>query len=172
MNIVLSLKGKLWRRRDPIGWARSIGVKVGDDCRFLGISEVTFGSEPYLIKIGNHVTITDGVKFSTHDGGVWVFRYEHPDIDVFGPIEIGDNVFLGFNTVILPNVKIGSNCVIGAGAVVTRDIPNNSVAVGSPARVIRNTSEYLQKVDAIAMHIRKLSPEDKRARLERHFKIK
>ena len=50
---------------------------------------------------------------------------------------IGDNVWLGGNTVINPGVTIGNNVVIGAGSVVTRDIPADSVAAGNPARVIR-----------------------------------
>lgn len=53
------------------------------------------------------------------------------------PVTIGNNVWLGGNVVVLPGVTIGDNCTIGAGAVVTRDIPANSVAAGNPARVIR-----------------------------------
>lgn len=53
------------------------------------------------------------------------------------PITIGDNVWLGAQVCVLPGVTIGSNCVIGAGSVVTQDIPNNSLAVGNPCRVVR-----------------------------------
>ncbi len=171
MGFINSLRQRLARRKDPIAWARTQGVRVGKDCRFLGISDITFGSEPFLVQIGDHVTITDGVKFVTHDGGVWVFRPQHPNIDVFGPIQIGNNVFIGFNALILPNVRIGDNCVIGAGSVVTRDIPAGSVAVGSPAKVIRSTDEYWTRMQSQAMHIRNLSPSAKRAELERHFNL-
>ena len=61
---------------DPVSYARRIGVRVGRDCRLIGIDRATFGSEPYLVSIGDHGTITDGVRFITHDGGVWVFRKE------------------------------------------------------------------------------------------------
>ncbi len=106
-------------KKYPIDYARSLGVTVGDDCRFISIRSGmgTFGSEPYLINIGDHVTIAGNVQFVNHDGGVWVFRDKEPDIDVFGPIVIGDNVFIGYGAIIMPSVTIGSNCVIGAGFV-------------------------------------------------------
>jgi len=53
------------------------------------------------------------------------------------PIEIGDNVWIGGNTVINPGVKIGANTVIGSGSVVTKDIPENVVAAGNPCKLIR-----------------------------------
>ena len=59
-----------------------------------------------------------------------------------GPIEIGNNVWIGANAVILPKVKIGDNVVIGAGSVVTTDIPSNSVAVGNPCKVIKTKNPY------------------------------
>ena len=57
------------------------------------------------------------------------------------PVRIGDNVWIGGNTVILPGVTIGDNVVIGAGSVVTGDIPDNVIAVGNPCRVIRKITE-------------------------------
>ena len=54
---------------DPISYARHIGVRLGSDCRLLGIGRDTFGSEPYLVRIGDHVTVTAEVRFITHDGG-------------------------------------------------------------------------------------------------------
>jgi acetyltransferase-like isoleucine patch superfamily enzyme len=89
-----------------------------------------FSSEPYLITLGDRVSATR-VRFETHDGGVWVARSAHPQIDMVKPIVVGSNVFLGYGAIIMPGVTIGDNVVIGAGAVVTRDIPANSVAVRS-----------------------------------------
>ena len=60
-------------------------------------------------------------------------------------VRIGNNVFIGAKTTVLPNVKIGNNVVIGAGSIVTNDIPDNSLAVGNPARVIGSTDDYLKK---------------------------
>jgi acetyltransferase-like isoleucine patch superfamily enzyme len=156
-------------RADPIGYARSIGVRVGSDCRFLGTSAGTFGSEPYLISIGDHVTITGGVRFVTHDGGVWVLRQEMPDIDVVAPISVGNNVFIGLNSIVMPGVTIGNNCVIGAGSVVTRDIPDNSIAAGMPAKVVTTYSAYKEKSVAKGLFIREMSPEEKRRFLEDRF---
>lgn len=119
------------------------GLIIGDNCEVY--DDVLFGSEPYLIQIGNHVRITNGVKFVTHDGGLWVLRgirNEFKDIDIFGLIKIGNNVHIGMNTILMPGVTVGDNVVIGCGAVVTKDIPDNSVAVGIPAHVIKTLSEY------------------------------
>lgn len=159
----------LYLRRDPVGYARSIGVRVGDGCRFIGLQLGTFGSEPYLVRLGNHVTITSGVRFITHDGGVWVFRQKHPDIEILAPIVIGDNVFVGLNTIIMPGVAIGENSVIGAGSVVTRDIPSNSIAVGVPARCIKSTDEYWESIKDKASYTRSLPQLEKQRLFEQRF---
>ena len=104
-----------------------------------------FGSEPYLVKIGNHCTITNGVKFVTHDGGAWIFREEIPDLNVFGKIDIKDNCFIGLNSIILPNVTIGPNSIVGAGAVVSKDVPPNTVVAGVPAKIVGSTEDYKKK---------------------------
>ena len=62
-----------------------------------------------------------------------------------GCIEVKNNVFIGSNTIILPNVRIGNNVMVGAGSVVTKDVPDNSVVAGNPARVIESFDEYLGK---------------------------
>lgn len=119
------------------------GIKIGENSRFTG-KDVSFGSEPYLVDIGANVTITHGVRFQTHDGGVGLFRKEFPGINVFGKIKIGNNVFIGEEVMIMYGVTIGDNVVIGAKSLVTKDIPSNSVAVGVPARVIKSLEEYKQ----------------------------
>lgn len=130
------------RRIDPVRHARRIGVQLGANCRLINVS---FGSEPWLIKLGNHVSASD-TQFITHDGGVWVLREVHPEIDCVAPIVVGDNVFFGSRTIVLPGVTIGSNVVIGAGSVVTRDIPSDCVAAGVPARPIRSMAEYRSNI--------------------------
>jgi acetyltransferase-like isoleucine patch superfamily enzyme len=122
--------------------ARRMGVTVGEDCRFFSTN---FSTEPFLISIGNHVTITDGVKFVTHDGATWIFRKEHPGLNLFGRIQIGDNVFIGINSIILPNTKIGNNSVIAAGAIVKGCFENDSIIAGVPAKRIMSTNEYFEK---------------------------
>lgn len=137
------------------------GEKLGVDCEIY--PDVEFGSEPYMITIGNHVRITNGVRFVTHDGGVWVLRnLGLENADIFGKIEIGDNVHIGWNAIIMPNVSIGNNCVIGAGAVVTKSIPDNSVAVGVPAKVIESIDEYYAKAQNKCVYTKTLSWEKKK----------
>lgn len=168
-SLIMTIRANWQIRNDPIGFARSIGVKVGDNCRFLDIKSGTFGSEPYLISIGDHVTITHGVLFVTHDGGVWVFREQHPDIDLMAPITVGTNVFIGVYAVILPGVTIGDNCVIGAGAIVNHDIPAGHVAAGVPAKCIKTIDEYWESVKNKAFYIRSLPQGQKRDVLLKHF---
>jgi len=123
--------------------ARRWGVKIGASCRLFNVN---FGSEPYLISIGNHCEITSGVSFITHDGGTWIFRESKEFLgSKFGPIIIKDNCFIGINTIILPNIVIGPNSVVGAGSVVTKSIPANCVYAGNPAKYICETSNYLKK---------------------------
>ncbi len=118
------------------------GYRVGNGNRIY-IKKIA--GEPYLVKIGNHCTITAGVIFLTHDGGAWVFREGNQDLNVFGKIEVKDNCFIGVSSIILPNVTIGPNSVVGAGSVVTRDVPPNVVVAGVPAKVISTIDEYEKK---------------------------
>lgn len=115
-------------------------IKFGKNVRITGIPR--WASESYLIEIGNNVTITQNVVFHTHDGGVHLFRKEHPGMNVFGKIRIGNNVFIGSNVIIMPNVTIGNNVVVGSGSIVTKDISDNLVVAGTPARPIKEIDQY------------------------------
>jgi len=121
---------------------RKQGVQIGEHCR---IYIENFGTEPYLIKIGNDCTITAEVKFITHEGSMGLFRKDMPDLNIFGKIEIRDNCFIGVGSTILYGVTIGPNSVVGASSVVTVDVPPNVVAVGVPARIISNIDKYREK---------------------------
>lgn len=91
------------------------------------------------------------------------------DVDVIKTIEVGDNVFIGYGSVILPGVRIGSNVVIGAHSVVARDIPSNCVAVGVPARPIKTIDAYQAKVAELAHFTKGMPPGEKRAYYESIF---
>lgn len=159
-----------WRiARDPVAHARRLGVTVGSNVRLIGLQRGTFGSEPYLVRLGSHVTVTAGVSFVTHDGGVWVLREEFPEMDVFGEIVVGDNCFIGLRAILLPGVTIGDNCVIAAGAVVNRDIPANSVAAGVPARVVSSFADYRERSLAKALHVRNLPSPEREAAIREKF---
>jgi acetyltransferase-like isoleucine patch superfamily enzyme len=115
-----------------IKYLRKQGVKIGQNCH---IETLNFSTEPYLIEIGDHVAIAAGTQFITHDGAVWCFQKEL-DGGIFGRIKIGNNVFIGNQCIILPNTIIGDNCIIGVGSVVRGQIPENSVLIGNPAKVV------------------------------------
>lgn len=95
----------------------------------------------WLIEIGDNVTMAPRVHILCHDASTKQFL----NYTKIGRVTIGDNVFIGAESVVLPGVTIGSNVIIGANSTVTHDIPPGSVAVGSPARVIGSLEEYLVK---------------------------
>ena len=107
-----------------IQYAREIGVEIGSNCR---VYIRDFGSEPWLITIGNKVTITNGVRFINHDGSTWLISDEKGRRQLFRKIVIGNNVFIGMNAIIMPGVKIGDNVVVAAGSVVTKSIPSGYI---------------------------------------------
>ena len=101
-----------------------------------------------LIRIHDNVKIASNVTFVTHDvthGMLNAMLGENKYRETVGCIEIMDNVFIGTNVTILNNVRIGSNVIVAAGAVVSKDVPDNSVVGGVPARVICTMEEYIAK---------------------------
>ncbi len=123
-------------------YLRKLGAQVGDGC-FIVPTEI--GTEPYLVKIGNHVAVAAGVRFITHDGAVWVFRDQCPDLQVFGPIIIEDNCIIGQQAILFPNVRIGRNSIVAAGSVVIADVPPDTLVMGIPARPFGSIEKYRQK---------------------------
>lgn len=168
-RVLPRLRDAVDARRDPVAFARRLGVSVGNDCRLLSISRGTFGSEPYLVTLGDHVTVTAGVRFITHDGGVWVLREQHPRLDVFGDIEVGSNVFIGLNALLLPGARLGDDVVVGAGAVVTKPVASGSVVAGNPARLICSFEDYSKRALSAGMHIRGKEASTKAAVVKAHF---
>ncbi len=146
----------------PEKFARKLGATIGNNCR---IHTYYWGSEPWLIEIGDHVHISRDVKFVTHDGGVWVFREKEPDFDAFGKIKIGDNTFVGNEAMILPGVSIGRNCIIGGMSVVTKSVPDDCVVAGNPAKFICTTDEYYEKIKNLNLKTKSLSLAERNALL-------
>lgn len=118
----------------------SLGMTVGKNFnRLHGV--ILDPGHCWLITIGDNVTIAPRVHILCHDASTKLFL----NYTKIGRVTIGDNVFIGAESVVLPGVTIGSNVIIGANSTVTHDIPANSVAAGSPARVICTLEEYLSK---------------------------
>lgn len=132
---------------NKIKYLISKGAKIGENTR-LNCLINAFGSEPYLVTLGKNCLISEGVHFITHDGGVKVLSdlnyFDGERMDIIAPVTVGNNVYIGTGAFIMPGVTIGDNVIIGAASVVTRDIPDNSVAVGIPCRVIKTVDEYYQ----------------------------
>ena len=120
---------------------RARGVRIGENC---AIYTEFFSTEPYLVSIGNHVGISGGVKFMTHDGSAWLMRDEHPKRQALGTIIVGDNTFIGENSLILCGTSIGTNCIIGAGSVVRGRIPDNSLVIGNPGQIAGRASLFIE----------------------------
>ena len=133
----LYVRFRVWR-------ARRAGLSMAKDCSITGLP--FFGSEPYLITIGNRVGIADGVSFITHDGGTRVFRHldRYKHVLKYGRINILDNCVIGQRVIILPGVTIGPNSVVAAGSVVSRSIPADVLAAGNPAKPVMTLEQYAE----------------------------
>ena len=121
-----------------ITYLRITGISIGKECMIsLGAKlDVCSGS----IIIGDKCVITHGCVILSHDHAASILKTKNRGK---ASVRLGNNVFIGVNSVVLPNVTIGDHSIIGAGSVVTKDIPPNVVAVGNPAKVIRELSNTL-----------------------------
>lgn len=108
----------------------------------------TIPSHPDMISIGNEVVVAADVKFYEHDLTYMVLNAASNTNDYKyykGSIVVGDNVMIGANSIILYNIQIGNNVIIAAGSVVTKDIPDNTIVGGNPARIIGEFNKLLEK---------------------------
>ena len=118
----------------------SMGMAVGKNfSRLNGV--ILDPAHCWLITIGDNVTMAPRVHILCHDASTKQFL----NYTKIGRVDIGSNVFIGAETVVLPGVTIGSNVIIGANSTVTHDIPDGVVAAGSPARILCTLEEYLNK---------------------------
>ena len=120
--------------------ARHAGVTMGNN-NF--IASHFWSTEPYLITIGSNCQITDNVRIYTH-GGAGAARRWYPKFDTFGKVTIGDYVYIGSGSKIMPGVTIGNNVLVASGSIVTKSIPDNLVVAGNPAKVICTIEEYIE----------------------------
>jgi acetyltransferase-like isoleucine patch superfamily enzyme len=155
--------------RDPVRYFRSRGVEIGEGVEIFGANLFTFGSEPYLVSIGDQVTISHNVDFITHDGGLRIARDEYPNAYLYGRIQVADQCFLGAHCILLPGAKIGAGSVIGSGSIVTGEIPSGVVAIGIPAKPVKSVEEYIQEKRHLWVDTRGLTPDAKRELLRRRL---
>lgn len=93
------------------------------------------------------------------------------DADIFGQITIGDRVHIGWNSIIMPNVHVGNDCIIGCGSVVTKDIPDGMIVAGVPAKIIKSVDDYYEKAKKISVPTAKMSEKEKRRYIEQKLEI-
>ena len=130
-----------------IDYFRRLGAKIGNRTIVYEPTKTFIdATRPWMVTIGDDVKLTRGVTILTH-GYDWSVLAGINDVVLgsAGEVVIGNNVFVGMNTTILKGVHIGNNVVIGANSLVNKDIPDNCVAAGNPAKVIMTIDEYYCK---------------------------
>lgn len=133
------IKHLLGMDQNSIDALRNRGVRIGKNCA-INTNYIDYG-HGFLISMGDNVTVAVNAMILAHDASTKPFL----GYSKVGRVDIGSNVFIGGGSIILPGVIIGNNVIIGAGCVVNCSIPDNSVVVGNPGRVIGSTTEYLKK---------------------------
>ncbi len=138
---------KLLSRINYNVYLKKIGVKMGKNCRILG--RPSFGTEPYLISLGDHVSISAGTVFLTHEGAHWVLKGLNPtkynSTFGYGKIKVGNNVYIGYGVTLLRGITIGNNVIVGACSLVNKSLPDNGVYAGVPAKRICSLEEWEKK---------------------------
>lgn len=125
-------------RGQTLGQLRKKGAIIGENVSLLGAT--IDANTACMIEIGNNVTITNATILA-HDASTKRFL----GYTKIAKVIIRNNVFIGFGSIILPGVTIGNNVIVGAGSIVREDIPDDSVVLGNPARIICTTEKYINK---------------------------
>jgi maltose O-acetyltransferase len=128
------------RRRRRWNHLRALGMHIGNDV-WLPDSTWVDTSHCFLIRIGDHCGFGEDCHLLAHDAQM----DEYLDAARIGRVVIHESCHIGARSVILPGVEVGPRTIVGAGSVVTKSLPANSVCAGNPARVICSLEEYLAK---------------------------
>lgn len=147
-DIIYKVKKKLGLSKpdDYLNFLRRKGVHIGKGTYAFSNNIYIDSQRPWMISIGDYCKITHGVIILQHDYSRSVLRRIYGDIIGESlPTNIGNNVFIGMNSIILMGSHIGNNVIIGAGSLVKGNIPDNVVVAGSPARIVCTIEEYYEK---------------------------
>jgi maltose O-acetyltransferase len=130
---------RFWNDRRLRKYVRG-GMGMGKDVN-IQPGVIIDASHYWHVSIGDRVTIAPGVRIIAHDAST----KRHLGFTRIGKIRIGDGVFIGAGSIVLPGVTIGDNSIVGAGSVVTRDVPPGMVVGGNPARILCSLDSFLEK---------------------------
>ena len=125
-------------RPDPLTELKKRGLTVGENFNMIG-GVIIDGDHCWHITIGDNVTLAPRVHILAHDASTKM----HLNYTKIGKVTIGNHVFIGASSIILPGVTIGNNVVIGAGSVVSHDLPDGVVAAGNPAKALGTLDDFL-----------------------------
>lgn len=155
MNLIQSIRKLVIRILHPNRYSSEVykkhliqnGCSIGEGTYFFSpLTTQIDVTRPYLLEIGKYCKITRDVHILTHDYSRSVLRLKYKEILNSSKVtKIGDNVFIGIKSIILPGSNIGENVIIGAGSVVSGKIPSNVVIGGNPAKVIMTLEEFYNK---------------------------
>lgn len=145
LNLLLKKNGD---RRAEYLKKHKVFYSQGENCYF---HPYIIPTEPHLIAMHNNVVVAANVKFITHDILCHMFN-NSPNLKDkanykvhMGKIELFDNLFIGANSIIMYNVKIGPNAIVAAGSVVTKNVPEGTIVGGNPAKIIGYIDKIAEK---------------------------
>jgi acetyltransferase-like isoleucine patch superfamily enzyme len=117
---------------------------IGANCWIMRSTNIT---DPAYVRLGDNVMLS-ACSLIGHDGSIHMLNNAYgKKLDKVGKIDIGDNVFIGHQAIVLPGVTIGSNVIVGAGSVVSKDVADNTIVAGVPAKPIAKTDEYVASLE-------------------------
>lgn len=138
LKTVLSKFYRFFFPLDNVTMFKRMGVKIGENA-YISNNVYIDPSHYWLVKIGNNVGIAPNVQIFAHDGIIKGFV----DYARIGIVDIQDSVKIGAGSIIMPGVTLGKNSIIGCGSVVMKDVPENSVVSGNPAKLVCSLEDYL-----------------------------
>jgi|GEM_PF-430188 len=155
---VLAFTGSPRYMKTCIQFLKSIGLTVNGVPLFINHSVQFDSTDDFsLIELNDNCVIAGSTLILTHDYSIYhasigcnYVSKNDPAFKTTGKVKIGENAFIGANSIILPNVAVGKNAIVGAGSVVTEDVPENTIVAGNPARKIKTIQEYADERELIA----------------------